>query len=63
MFSTVAPLLAHMFMDMVEGLPNTWTMHMIVPIHMSGNPIQPGHYCTITIGDTINELYETLLEA
>ena len=28
---------AHIFRAL-EGLPNTWIMHMVVPIHKSGDP-------------------------
>ena len=41
--STIAPILAHRYNRvLVEGLPNTWTMHTVVSIRVSRDPLQPG---------------------
>ena len=46
-----------------EGLPAEWTMHTIIPIHKSGDPLDPGTYRTIMIGHTLAKLYGAVLEA
>ncbi|MCO5598488.1 hypothetical protein L7F22_052585 [Adiantum nelumboides] len=38
-------------------------MHTIVPIHKSGDPLDPGKYRTIMIGHTLAKLYGAILEA
>ncbi|MCO5608057.1 hypothetical protein L7F22_062262 [Adiantum nelumboides] len=38
-------------------------MHLIVPIHKSGDPLNPGNYRTIMIGHTLAKLYGGVLEA
>ncbi|MCO5549866.1 hypothetical protein L7F22_003340 [Adiantum nelumboides] len=57
-------LLARLFnRALVEGLPDEWTMHTIVPIHESGDTLDPGNYRTIMIGHTLAKLYGAVLEA
>ncbi|MCO5559104.1 hypothetical protein L7F22_012696 [Adiantum nelumboides] len=61
---TLSPLIARLFnRALVEGLPEEWTMHTIVPIHKSGNTLDPGNYRTIMIGHTLAKLYRAVLEA
>ncbi|MCO5583041.1 hypothetical protein L7F22_036947 [Adiantum nelumboides] len=48
---------------LAEGLLAEWTMHTIVPIHKSGDPLDPGTYRTIMIGHTLAKLYGAILEA
>ncbi|MCO5606122.1 hypothetical protein L7F22_060309 [Adiantum nelumboides] len=38
-------------------------MHTIVPIHKSGDPLNPSNYRTIMIGHTLAKLYGAVLEA
>lgn len=38
-------------------------MHTIVPIHKSGDPLDPGTYRTIMIGHTLAKLYGAVLES
>ncbi|MCO5578435.1 hypothetical protein L7F22_032277 [Adiantum nelumboides] len=40
-----------------------WTMHPIVPIHNSRDPLDLGNYRTIMIGHTLAKLYGAVLEA
>eukprot|EP00250_Pteridium_aquilinum_P029136 c38598_g1_i1 orf=1-231(-) len=48
--ATIAPLIAHVFNRAIgEGLPEEWTQHTIVPIHKSGDTLDPGNYRTIMI--------------
>ncbi|MCO5568996.1 hypothetical protein L7F22_022701 [Adiantum nelumboides] len=61
---TLSPLLARLFnRALVEGLRDEWTMHTIVPIHKSGDTLDPGNYRTIMIGHTLAKLYGAVLEA
>ena len=61
---TLAPFVAHLFnRAVVEGLPEEWTMHTIVPIHKSGDTLDPSNYRTIMIGHTLAKLYGAVLEA
>ncbi|MCO5571119.1 hypothetical protein L7F22_024851 [Adiantum nelumboides] len=48
---------------LARGLPAEWTMHAIVPIHQSGDPLDPSNYRTIMIGHTLAKLYGAVLEA
>ncbi|MCO5554492.1 hypothetical protein L7F22_008021 [Adiantum nelumboides] len=48
------------FQALVEGLPAEWTMHIIVPIHKSGDPLDLGNDMTIMIGHTLANLYGVL---
>ncbi|MCO5600752.1 hypothetical protein L7F22_054867 [Adiantum nelumboides] len=48
---------------LAKGLPAEWTMHTIVPIHKSGDPLDPSNYRTIMIGHTLAKLYGAVLEA
>ena len=60
---TLAPLIARLFnRAMVEGFPQEWTRHIIVPIHKSGDALDPGNYRTIMIGHTMAKLYGAILE-
>ncbi|MCO5590480.1 hypothetical protein L7F22_044450 [Adiantum nelumboides] len=60
---TLAPLIAHLFnRALVEGFPDSWTEHTIVPIHKSGDVMDPGTYRTIMIGPTLAKLYGAVLE-
>ena len=62
--ATIAPLIAHVFNRAIgEGLPEEWTQHTIVPIHKSGDTLDPGNYRTIMIGHTMAKLYGAVLEA
>ena len=47
---------------LAEGLPTEWAMHTIVPIHKSGDPLDPGTYKTNMIGHTLAKLYGVVLE-
>ncbi|MCO5586490.1 hypothetical protein L7F22_040430 [Adiantum nelumboides] len=61
---TLAPFIAMLFnRALAEGLPAAWTMHIIVPIHKSGDPLDLGNYRTIMIGHTLAKLYGAVLEA
>jgi len=60
----LAPLIAHVFNRVVvEGFPKEWTRHTIVPLHKSGDALDPGNYRTIMIGHTMAKLYGAVLEA
>ena len=62
--STIAPLIAHIFNRAIgEGFPEEWTKHTIVPIHKSGDTLDPGNYRTIMIGHTMAKLFGAVLEA
>lgn len=41
----------------MEGLPPTWTMNTISPIHKAGDTMDPGNYRTIMIGHILAKLY------
>ncbi|MCO5584754.1 hypothetical protein L7F22_038686 [Adiantum nelumboides] len=59
-----APFIALLFnRALAEGLPAEWGMHTIVPIHKSGDLLDPGNYRTIMIGHTLAKLYGAVLEA
>ncbi|MCO5546729.1 hypothetical protein L7F22_000165 [Adiantum nelumboides] len=60
---TLAPLIAHLFnRALAEGLSDSWTEHTIMPIHKSGDVMDPGTYRTIMIGPTLAKLYGAVLE-
>ncbi|MCO5564505.1 hypothetical protein L7F22_018166 [Adiantum nelumboides] len=62
--ATLAPFIALLFnRALAEGLPTEWSMHTIVPIHKSGDLLDPGNYRTIMIGHTLAKLYGAVLEA
>ena len=62
--TTIAPLIAHVFNRAIgEGFPEEWTRHTIVPIHKSGDTLDPGNYRTIMIGHVMAKLYGAVLEA
>ncbi|MCO5593035.1 hypothetical protein L7F22_047040 [Adiantum nelumboides] len=48
---------------LAEGLPAEWTMHIIVPVHKSRDPLDPGNYRTHMTGHTLAKLYGAVLEA
>ncbi|MCO5547050.1 hypothetical protein L7F22_000491 [Adiantum nelumboides] len=59
----LAPLIAHLFnRGLSEGFPESWTEHTIVPIHESGDTMDPSTYCTIMIGPILAKLYGAVLE-
>ena len=59
----LAELLAVIFnRAMCEGLPDSWSLSTIVPIFKVGDPLEPGNYCTIMIGNILAWLYASILE-
>ncbi|KAH6554959.1 hypothetical protein KP509_1Z293800 [Ceratopteris richardii] len=59
----VSHLIAHLFnRALVEGLPDSWIMHTIAPIHKSGDMMDPGNYRTIMIGHILAKIYGAVLE-
>ncbi|MCO5562838.1 hypothetical protein L7F22_016473 [Adiantum nelumboides] len=47
---------------LAEGLPAEWTMHTIVLIHKSGDPLDPDNYRIIMIGHTLAKFLGAVLE-
>ena len=43
------------------GFPDSWSRHVIYPIHKSGPASDPTNYRTIMIGHTFAKLYATAL--
>ncbi|MCO5582134.1 hypothetical protein L7F22_036024 [Adiantum nelumboides] len=61
--AALAPLIAHLFnRALSEGFPESWTEHTIVPIHKSGDTMDPSTYRTIMIGPILAKLYGAVLE-
>ncbi|MCO5559545.1 hypothetical protein L7F22_013146 [Adiantum nelumboides] len=61
--ATLASFIALLFnRALAEGLPAEWSMHTIVPIHKSGDLLDPGNYRTIMIDHTLAKLYGPVLE-
>lgn len=60
---SLAPFLAHLFnRALAEGLPAEWTMHTIVPIHKTGDMLDPSNYRTVMVGHVLAKLYGAVLE-
>ncbi|MCO5605623.1 hypothetical protein L7F22_059806 [Adiantum nelumboides] len=50
LLDTLAPFIAMLSKRaLAEGLPILWTMHILLPVHKSWDPIDPGNYMTIMI--------------
>ncbi|MCO5584762.1 hypothetical protein L7F22_038694 [Adiantum nelumboides] len=61
--ATLAPLIAHLFnRALAEGFPDSWIENTTVPIHKSGDPMDPSTYRTIMIGPILAKLYGTVME-
>lgn len=59
----LASVLSRLFNESVcTGLPHTWLQNTIVPIHKSGDPMDPSTYRTIMIGHVMAKVYATVLE-
>ena len=62
--TTLAPLITHLFnRALAEGLPDSWTMHTIVPLHKAGDRMDPANYRTVMIGHLLAKTYGAVLEA
>ena len=44
-----------------DGFPDSWTHHIIYPIHKSGPTSDPNNYRTIMVGHTFSKLYATTI--
>jgi hypothetical protein len=54
--------LADLFNHVVcMGFPQSWSHHIIHPIHKSGSSTDPNNYRTIMVGHMFSKLYATVL--
>ena len=61
--STLASIHTEMYDSaLIEGLPHTWTMHTIVPIHQKGNHSNQGTSIPLGLA-TVFKLCDAVLEA